>query len=176
MPFYLASCHLEPCVSGTEFIRHVPGIKKLSCLYSWGQIFQTSLSLCQWMFSLTFQLTLCEGYRKVREGAAVPANLCSRAPELLQSSVTRSSESPGLRWEMHRCLTLVRQLSRFPSSSPSSIVWLQRHLAPKRSSVKLSSNCCLSGRFLNAPRQLCAHSVSVHVDLPFNGRRKATFK
>jgi len=103
------------------------------------------------MFSLTSQLALCEGYGAVLEGAAAHARLCSRSTELWQPFVTRSSACPGLCWEMHLRLILVRQLSGFPSLSPSSIALLQRHLAPKKSFVKQSSNCCLSGRFLTHP-------------------------
>lgn len=148
----------QACVSGTELILQAPGMNKLSVYTHGARSFKWSLSLCQWMFSLTFQLTLCEGYGEVLEWAAAHARLRSRTTELQQLSVIRSSERPGLCWEMHLCLTLIRQLSGFPSLSPSSIVLLQRHLAPKKSFVKQASNCCLSGRFLNAFRQLYAHS------------------
>lgn len=117
---------------------------------------------CQWMFCFLWLASwLCEGYEEVLEGAAVHARLCSRTTKLQHLSVTRSSECPGLCWETHLCLMLIRQLSGFPSLSPSSIALLQRHLAPKSSFVKESSNCCLSGRFLNASRQLFAHSLWV---------------
>lgn len=131
MPFYLSSWHLEPCVSGIWFILHAPGMNKISVYIHGARSFKWSLSLCQWMFSLTLQLTLYEGYGEVLEGAAVRARLCSRTTELQQPSVTRSSECPGLCWEMHLCLTLIRQLSGFLSLSPSSTEVLQRHLAPK---------------------------------------------
>lgn len=131
MPFYLSSSHLKPCVSGIEFILHAPGMNKLSVFIHGARSFKWSLSLCQWMFSLTFQLTLCEGYREVLERAAVHARLGSRTAELQQPSVTRSWECPGLCWEIHLCLTLTRQHLGFHRYLPQALhgcrgIWHQR--------------------------------------------------
>lgn len=90
--------------------------------------FKWSLILCQWMFSLTLQLTLWRLWRGAGRGSC-PCKAVIQEQWAAAVLCHLSSEHPGLCWEMQLCLTLIR-LSWVSIFISLKHFTLQRHLEP----------------------------------------------